>query len=126
MPPASQQLLVSALLGDPAVLQYQDAVRRAHCGQTVGDEETGAPPPQPLQGGADLLLGLRVHVRGGLVQDHDVRIGEEAAGKGQQLPLALGEAGAAVSECGIISIRQGGEKGMDTGRLGGGLRSGRG
>ena len=111
---------MSALLGDPAVLQYQDAVRRAHCGQTVGDEETGA----PLRSRSRAAL-ICSSVSGSTSEVASSKITmsalEREARQGQQLPLALGEAGTAVSECGIISIRQGGEKGMDTGRLGGGL-----
>lgn len=116
---------MSALLGDPAVLQYQDAVRRAHCGQTVGDEETGA----PLRSRSRAAL-ICSSVSGSTSEVASSKITMSALERKQRArassAAALERPGAAVSECGIISIRQGGEKGMDTGCLGGGLDLGAG
>lgn len=54
----------------------------------MGDEQHRALRKPALQGGLHLDLRPRVHGRGGLVQDEDLRVPEEGAGQAQELLLA--------------------------------------
>lgn len=53
-----------------------------------------------------LLLVLRVHVGGGLVQNDDGRILHDGPGDGNALPLAAGKRRAALTDDGIKALRQ--------------------
>src|SRR5687768_8320945 len=46
-----EELVVGALLDDPAVLQHHDPARLADRRQAVGDDDRGAPGEQPPQAG---------------------------------------------------------------------------
>ena len=54
----------------------------------------------------DQHLGAGVHRAGGLVQNQDVRIGEERAADGHQLAFALAELGGFILEFGVIPVGQ--------------------
>ena len=95
-----------ALLEDLAVLDDDDAVRVAHGGEPVGDDEDGAPLHQRVHAALDMLLGARVDGARGLVEDHDRRIGDRSAGDGEQLALALGEVRAVAGDDRIVAVRQ--------------------
>ena len=56
--------------------------------EPVGDHQAGAAPHQLGDGALDLLLGLRVHRAGGLVEHQDRRVHGQRARERQQLPLA--------------------------------------
>ena len=71
---------------------------------------------EPFHGQADLPLGLRVHVAGGLVQNDHVCVGEEAPGDGQKLLLPFGDA--LVGEDGVVALGEGGDEAVDAGGLG--------
>ena len=51
-------------------------------------------------------LGLGVEVRGGLVQDHHPRPGEQQPGDGQPLPLAARQPVPALAHHGVQPVRQ--------------------
>ena len=116
-----QQLLVLALLHDPAVPDHQDQVGLADGGQAVCDEEGGAVPQQMVDGVLDELLGLGVDGRGGLIQHKDPRVGQHRPGKGDQLLFAGGEAVAALAHVAVPALFQLGHHGIGRHRPGGGL-----
>ena len=73
-------------------------VRIADGGQAVGDDEAGAAVHQAQQRFLDSGFGARVHAGGGLVQDEDARVGQDGAGDGQQLTLALAQVAGALRQ----------------------------
>src|SRR5215212_10771521 len=66
-----EQLLVRAGLGDPAVVEHDDAAGAADRGEPVRDHERRAAREQPPQPVLDLSLRAHVDVRGRLVEDQD-------------------------------------------------------
>ena len=86
-----EQLLVGALLDDPAVLEDDDPVAAADRGDLVRDDQAGAAGEVLLQGLLDPRLGLGVEGAGAVVEQQDGGVGDEGPGQGQALPLAAGE-----------------------------------
>ena len=66
-----QELLVSPVLGHPAVGDHQDLIGVPDGGETVGDGDNGLAPGQLRQGVLDQVLVLGVDAGSGLVQDDD-------------------------------------------------------
>src|SRR5512135_1946423 len=83
------QLLVSTLLDDFAVVDDDDIIRIADGGEAVRDDEAGAALHQAQERLLDARFRARVHAGGGFIQDEDAWVGEDRAGNGKQLPLAL-------------------------------------
>ena len=52
-------------------------------------------------------LRLRVHGRGGLVEDQDARVVGQGAREGEELLLAHGEGGPALAHLGVVALGQG-------------------
>ena len=75
-------------------------------GQPVGDGGAVRPSVSPLDGVAQRHLGGRVDRRGGLVQDQAARVGQVAAGQGDQLALAHRQVVAALADPGVHALRQ--------------------
>ena len=72
----------------------RDADRRAALGEPVD--------------GASHLGGVgRVQPGEGLVEHHDRRVAQQRAGDGDALPLATGDRGAALTDGGVVALRQG-------------------
>src|SRR6266702_4728663 len=65
----AHELGVGALLGQPALVEQEDAVGLPDRGEAVRDENGGAPLGERAQPGEQLVFGLGVERRGGLVQD---------------------------------------------------------
>ena len=59
-----------------------------------------------VDGGLNLLLGDRVHRGGGLVQDEDLRLGQDRTGKAQKLLFAGGEQVAPLAHVGVQPLFQ--------------------
>ncbi|KAF1047543.1 MAG: hypothetical protein GAK38_01894 [Xylophilus sp.] len=106
----AQQFVVAADLGDAPLLQHDDAVGVAHGREAVRDDDRRAPPAQQGQRGLHLALGEAVHVGRGLVENQDLRVGEQRACKAQQLALADREAAPALPQRRAVALRQGGDE----------------
>ena len=87
-----------AALDDAAPLQDEDLVGVPDGAQALGDDEGGPPGHQGAQRLLDLLLGLGVDARGGVVQDQDARVEEERAGDRDPLLLPAGERDAPLAD----------------------------
>ncbi len=109
-----------ALLHDVAVVHHQDQVGVADGGQAMGDDEAGAALHQGVHRLLDQHLGVGIHRTGGFVQDQDRGVGQDGAGDGQQLHLALRDVGGLFVEHHVVAIRQGADEVVGVGGLGGG------
>ena len=78
-----------ARLDDAAVMHDDDLVRVAHRRQAVGNDQAGSAFEQRAQRALNAFLGLAVDVRGGLVEQEYVRVGDQRACERQQLALPL-------------------------------------
>src|ERR1019366_10367406 len=100
-----QQLLVTALFDDAAVVHHYDRVGIADGRQAVGDDEAGPPASQSCHRLLDEHLRACVHVAGGLVEDENAAVGEEGAGDGQELPLAGRDVRSLLVEDRVVAVR---------------------
>ena len=83
-----EQLVVGSLLRDPPLLEHHDAGGAADRREPVRDHERGAAGEQSPKTVLDLGLGAYVHVRGGLVEYEDARVGGRRSCEGHELALA--------------------------------------
>ena len=74
-----QQVLVGPDLDNSALVQDDDLVRVEYRRQTVGDDDRRATLKERLERLLDEVLGCRVQVARGLVEDEDLRIVEGRA-----------------------------------------------
>ena len=115
-----QQLVVCAALDDAAVVHDHDHIGVADGGQAVGDHEDRAAFHEGVHAGLDDLLGAGIDGGSGLVQDHDRGVGHGRAGDGDQLALALGQAGSVALKDGVITVGEHADEAVGVGQLGGG------
>ena len=94
-----------------AVGQHDDLVAAPHRGQPVRDDDADPVAQQPLGGPLHPRLGDRVHPRGGLVEDHHLRVADQDPGERDQLLLPGGQHVAALAELGVDAVRQVGDPG---------------
>ena len=80
-----------ALLADTAVLHVQNAVRRRHIGQTVGNDRHASKGAEGADDFHDDALALCVDVAGGFVENIDPLGGGEVDGQHQPLLLPAGD-----------------------------------
>ena len=74
--------------------------------QPVGDGDRGAALHQVVERLLDLLLGLGVDRRGGLVEDQDARVDQQRARDRDALALAAGQRLAALADQRVVAVRQ--------------------
>ena len=74
--------------------------------EPMGDHDDGLFVGQGVDGLHQLLLVLRIHVGGGLVQDDDGRVLHHGPSDGQPLPLTAGEGAAGLADDGVIALGQ--------------------
>ena len=86
----------------------------------MGDDKAGAALHQAVHGGLDALLGAGVHTAGGLIQNQDAVVGQDGAGDGQQLLLALAHVGGVLVQLHLVAAGQGADEVVGVGSLGGG------
>ena len=81
------------------VLEPDDGAGVGHHLGVVGGEDEGGPvaPVHLAHQVDDVPAGLRVEVGGGLVGEHERRVGDQRPGHGHALPLAAGELAGAVA-----------------------------
>ena len=91
---------VRALLGDPAVLEHQDAVEAHQRGEAVGDQHDGAAGvvEDAAQDGVAVVDGQPFDR---FVQEQHVRVGEQGAGQEQPLALAAGQRVTVLADDGV-------------------------
>ena len=113
----SQQLVMRAALGDDAIGQGEDLVRRHDGGKPVGDDDAGSSLHEHFQRVLNGAFRDGVQRRGGLVQKQDGRILEDDARDGDALLLAAGQLEAAVAHLRVVAIGLGDNEVVDGSRL---------
>ncbi len=89
-----------------ALLHDQDGVRFHQRRQTVRDGDDGAPLGDAVDVGVDDGLGLGVERAGGLVEDEDLRVGDQRPGDGEALALAARQVRRALIDLGLVASGQ--------------------
>ena len=93
-------------LNDPAVLQYDDLICRAHGGQTVGNHQDRFAFCQLPDGLLQLLLVFGIHAGCGFIQNDDGCVLQNCPCNGDSLLFSAGEAGAAFADLCLITVGQ--------------------
>src|SRR5579872_423645 len=82
---------MAALVQNAAVFQHENAVGQPHGAEAVRDEDGGLASRKLPETREDLVFGLWVQRTGWLVEDEELRVTHEGAGKRDLLPLAAGK-----------------------------------
>ena len=117
------EFVVGAEFDDAAFDEDGDLVGVAGGGDAVADEDGGAAEHLLPEAGEDLLFGVGVYTRQGIVQNQDAGVAEEGAGDGGALLLAAGEGDAALADDGLEAAGKVEDLGGDVSGAGGVLRS---
>ena len=102
----AHELLMDALLDDPALFHHDDEVRAAQRAQPVGHDERGAAGDRAVERLENLVLRLAVDGRGRVVEQQDRRLEQHRARDGETLALAARQRVAALAEDGVVALRQ--------------------
>ena len=97
---------MGAAFDDTAVGDDHDARSVLDRGQPMGDDERGAAGHQVIQAPLQGLFGLRVDAGGCLVQDQDARVGQQHAGKRDQLLFTGRHARSLLIDHRLVALRQ--------------------
>src|SRR6266542_3084767 len=103
-PAQCHELLVRALLDDLPVLQHHDQVGVADRRQPVRDDERRAAGEQQPQRALDLPLRADVDGARRLVEDQDLRVGEQRPRERDELALPVREARAALLQVRVVAV----------------------
>src|ERR1700728_1257520 len=97
-PALADKVIVGAFLDKTPVIERQDAVGKAHRGQTVGNNENCASYRDLRKIPLKDLLTLVIERARGLVENHYPRFGQQCAGDCNALALATGKAASAFGD----------------------------
>src|SRR6185436_18194318 len=97
---------VRAEFDDAPVFQNHNAIREAHGGQAVRDDEGGAPARRDFERLDDGALGGGVEAAGRLVENQNRRIAQHGARDGNALFLSARQRRATLGNRGFIAVFQ--------------------
>ena len=103
---AGHEFVVSAAFFDAVFGQYQDTFRISYGRQPVSDNDGRSVFRELLEGFFDDILALVIEGTRCFVEYEDRRILEEDAGNREALLLAAGELDAALTDVGVIAVRE--------------------
>mmetsp|Transcript_9897 Transcript_9897/g.34497 ORF Transcript_9897/g.34497 Transcript_9897/m.34497 type:complete len:305 (-) Transcript_9897:1465-2379(-) len=106
-PPGVQQRVVCPHLGDHAPREHDHPVGVPDCGEAVRHHNRGAPDHHPVQRLHHGGLALGVQRGGRLVEQQDLRVGEQGARDGHALLLPAAELHAALANLRVEPLRVG-------------------
>ena len=98
-----QQLFVGPPLDDLAVLEHENLIGALDGREPVRDHERRASAPERLQPVLDEPLAFAIEARGRLVEDQDLRIGEDGARDGDALALAARQPHPALADDRVVA-----------------------
>src|SRR6266852_5998591 len=98
------QLVMTALLEDGALLDDHDSVCAPHRAQAVRDQENGAPCTHLAQVPLNDALGFVVEGARGLIEDQNAGIDDERPRNGNPLPLATRQRAAVLADHGVVAF----------------------
>jgi len=110
---------VGAEFDDASAMQHGDAVRIAHGGDAVGDEDGGASRHHVAQVVEDLVFGVGVDAGERVVKDQDPWIPNQRAGDRCTLLLSAGERDAALADQSFVTLRKSFDVDRNIGGVGG-------
>ena len=105
-PAVVEELVVGSDLDHSTMIEYDDLVCVADGRESVGDGERRPALSEALERVLHGPLGLRVERRRGLVKNEDGRVAENRPRDREALLLAAGEAVAALTDNGVVTLRQ--------------------
>ena len=111
------QFVVGAVLDEAAPLDGDDAIRHAHGGQPMRDDEHRSAVGDLRHVLLDDALALVVERARRLVENQDARIGDQGAGDGDALALPAGQAAAALADDRVVAFGQFEDEVMRAGEL---------
>ncbi len=88
------------------LVEDEDLVGGQDRGQPVRDHDRGTPAQQRAQRGLDVVLGHRVEVGGGLVEDEDARVAQDHPGDRDALLLPTGQPVPAFPDDCVVPVGQ--------------------
>src|SRR5215470_11430791 len=97
-----EQFLMATALDDLARFHHQDDVRIADRRKPMRDNETRSIPAQLTHGVLDQQLGAGVHRTGGLVENEQLRTGQERARDGDQLLLTCADVAPVIAHLRLV------------------------
>src|SRR6185437_5717605 len=106
-------------LDDPALLDDENAVGLHDRAEAVGDDERRSSGKEFFQRGLHGHFGGGVDGAGGFIGHEDARVGEERAGKADELPLTQAHVGAALADFGFKPFLKRHDRLVAADRLGG-------
>ncbi|CAN5702049.1 hypothetical protein BH20ACT14_BH20ACT14_11220 [soil metagenome] len=87
------------------MIEDDDQVGATDRRQPMRDDERRSAGEEVPKPSLDFPLGADVDRGGGLVEDENVRVGEERTREGDQLPLSQREPEAALAELRVVALR---------------------
>ena len=87
---AGQELFMGAFLDDAPAVEDDNAIRKTHCAETVGDDQRGASGRRTLERIDDSAFGDSIQTAGRLVENQNGRVAQHGAGYSDALLLPPG------------------------------------
>src|SRR5262245_34914735 len=117
-PARPDQIVMAAVLDQPAAFNGNDAIGGAHGRQAMRNDEDRASLGDALHVLLNHPLAFIIEGARRLVEDQDARIHDERARYGDALALAAGKGGAALADNGVIALGQFQNEVVRAGKLG--------
>ena len=95
---------------ESTTIQHRDLVGVQGGGDAMGDNELGPSGTGRIDRGPDLGFGAGIEGGHRLIEDDDVRVGEQDARDGHALPLPSGQPYPALTDAGRKPLGQGGDE----------------
>src|SRR5580693_7723933 len=111
------QIVVRAVLDQAAALDGDDAIGKPQRGEPMGNDKHRSAAGDLGHVLLNNALALVVERARRLVEDEDARVGNQRTGDGDALPLAAGQAAAALSHDRVVAFRQFEDEVVGAGKL---------
>ena len=118
-PATGHEFSMCAHVDDASAVHHHDAVGALHSGESMGDDEGGAPLHGLFERGLHSPFALRVERAGGFVQQQQRGVLQNGAGDADALALSAGQAHAAFAQIGVVALRQFADESVRLCRAGG-------